>query len=89
MAAMQDPKADLVFSPLEAVSEHLRGRRVTSPCEITDAIVDGLSDVRKDVQGVALGLIEFIVEHSGVKDPPAVEGGDASSSSPGRPSWQG
>ncbi|CAM9587146.1 unnamed protein product, partial [Hapterophycus canaliculatus] len=58
MAAMQDPKADLEFSPLEAVLEHLRGRRVTSPCEITDAIVDGLSDVRKDVQSVALGLIE-------------------------------
>lgn len=30
----------------------------------------------------------FIVEHSGVKDQPA-EGGDASSSSPARPSWQG
>lgn len=58
MAAMQDPKVDLNFSPLEAVVEHLRGRRVTSPSEITDAIVDGLSDVRKDVQGVALGLIE-------------------------------
>lgn len=58
MAAMQDPKADLEFSPLEAVAEHLRGRRVASPSEITDAIVDGLSDVRKDVQGVALGLIE-------------------------------
>lgn len=58
MAAMQDPKVDLKFSPLEAVVEHLRGRRVTSPSEITDAIVDGLSDVRKDVQGIALGLIE-------------------------------
>lgn len=58
MAAMQDPKVDLEFSPLEAVVEHLRGRRVTSPCEITDAIVDGLSDVREDVQSVALGLIE-------------------------------
>lgn len=58
MAAMQDPKADLEFSPLEAVAEHLCGRRVASPSEITDAIVDGLSDVRKDVQGVALGLIE-------------------------------
>lgn len=58
MAAMQDPKVDLKFSPLEAVVEHLRGRRVTSPSEITDAIVDGLSDVRKDVQAVALGLIE-------------------------------
>lgn len=55
---VQDPKADREFSPLEAVEEHMRGRRVTSPCEITDAIVDGLSDVRKDVQGVALGLIE-------------------------------
>lgn len=58
LAAMQDPKADAEFSPLEAVAEHLRGRRVISPSEITDAIVDGLSDVRKDVQGVALGLIE-------------------------------
>lgn len=56
--ASKDPKGDFGFSPLEAVVEHLRGRRVTSPCEITDAIVDGLSDVRKDVQGVALGLIE-------------------------------
>ena len=58
LAAMQDPKADAEFSPLEAVAEHLRGRRVISPSEITDAIVDGLSDVRKDVQAVALGLIE-------------------------------
>ena len=57
-AALQDTKADVGFSPLEAVSEHLRGRRVTAPREITDAIVDGLSDVRKDVQGVALSLIE-------------------------------
>lgn len=58
LAAMQDPKVDVGFSPLQAVVEHLRGRRATSPCEITDAIVDGLSDVRKDVQGVALELIE-------------------------------
>ena len=57
-AALQDTKADVGFSPLEAVSEHLRGRRVIAPREITDAIVDGLSDVRKDVQGVALSLIE-------------------------------
>lgn len=56
-ASMQDPKADVDFSPLEAVVEHLRGRRATSPGEITDAIVDGLSDVRKDVQSVASELI--------------------------------
>lgn len=57
-AMMQDPRTDVIFSPLEAVAEHLRGRRATSPREITDAIVDGLSDVRKDVQAVATGLIE-------------------------------
>lgn len=57
-AVMQDPKTDLTFSPLEAVLEHLRGKRATSPAEITEAIVDGLSDVRKDVQAVASGLIE-------------------------------
>lgn len=57
-AVMQDPKMDLTFSPLEAVLEHLRGKRATSPVEITEAIVDGLSDVRKDVQAVASGLIK-------------------------------
>lgn len=60
-AGMQDPKMDVTFSPLEAVMEHLRGKRVTSPVEITEAIVDGLSDVRKDVQAVASGLIEWVI----------------------------
>lgn len=56
--AMRDSRVDAEFSPLEVLSEHMRGRKIITPREITNAIVDGLSDVRKDVQGVALDLVE-------------------------------
>lgn len=56
--AIRDSRVDAEFSPLEVLSEHMRGRKIITPREITNAIVDGLSDVRKDVQGVALDLVE-------------------------------